>query len=433
MLIMDDWTRPLLVLFVTCTMVASSSLAGQPGREWPVDDCTHLVSSCGCSPFSRVYDRWFCATRSLEEHGIEFEGAMTQFYQGVASGGIEREFRYCGHGDYDLDLDLGRICGLDGFTIDLGSEHRFADTVNESTGSVVPVALLPNLPEPETNSLALTEIRFNYELREDLEIFWGKVDTLVYDRNAFADGKGAEKFFSTAFNYNPIATRTIPFSTLGGGIHVTRDGEPVIILAVFDTEDTGTRVAIDELFAEGAAVFGELRLPVTLMGRRGQQAILGSWSSRTFASLNQTGRIDFPDIPIARKEGSWCLCWNADQFLWQDPCDESRGWGLFGRAGISDGNPNPVEWFLSFGLGGNSWLPGREDDRFGIGWYYLGISDELGPVLSTLLDDGQGVELYYDIAISERCRLSLDLQVVEPTSVGVDTALVPGIRSHVEF
>jgi porin len=165
---------------------------------------------------------------------------MTQFYQGVASGGTERKFRYGGHGDYDLDLDMGRLCGLDRLTIELGSEHRFADTVNESTGSVVPVALLPNLPEPETNSLALTEIRFNVEVRENVEAFFGKIDTLAYDRNAFADGKGAEKFLSTAFNYNPIATRTIPFSTLGGGINVMRDGEPVLVLAVFDTEDTGT-------------------------------------------------------------------------------------------------------------------------------------------------------------------------------------------------
>jgi porin len=106
---------------------------------------------------------------------------------------------------------------------------------------------------------------------------------------------------------------------------------------------------------------------------------------------------------------------------------------VFGRAGISDGNPNPIEWFLSFGVGGNSRLPGREDDRFGIGWYYNGLSDEFGPVLSAVLDDGQGVELYYDIALSERCRLALDLQIVEPNLIGVDTALVPGIRSHIEF
>jgi hypothetical protein len=33
-------------------------------------------------------------TRALDQHGIKFEGAVTQFYQGVASGGIEQEFRY---------------------------------------------------------------------------------------------------------------------------------------------------------------------------------------------------------------------------------------------------------------------------------------------------------------------------------------------------
>lgn len=404
---------------------------------WGCDDCDcGPTDACGdyARSMERACDRWICLSRRLEENcGIKFEGAVTQFYQGVASGGLQRKFRYGGHGDYDLDLDMGKICGLDGFTIELGSEHRFADTVNRSTGSVVPVALLPNLPEPETNDLALTEVRFNLELNEQVEVFCGKIDTLVYDRNAFADGKGAERFFSTAFNYNPVATRTIPFSTLGCGINLLRDGESVFTLAVFDTEDTGTIIAIDELFAQGAAILTRLRVPVTIMGRRGTHALIGTWSSRTFASLNQTGRIDFPDIPIDRKNGSWSVCWNADQYLWQDVCDPSRGWGLFARAGVSDGNPNPIEWFLSFGLGGNSRLPGRENDQFGAGWYYTGLSDEFGPVLAALSDDGQGIEIFYDIALSERFRLALNLQVVDPNFVAADTAVVPGLRTHIEF
>lgn len=159
----------------------------------------------------------------------------------------------------------------------------------------------------------------------------------------------------------------------------------------------------------------------------------GTWSSAKYVSLFQDGRIGFPDIPIATKNGSWSLLWNADQFLWQDPCDPSRGWGLFGRAGISDGNPNPIEWSVSFGVGGQSQLTGREDDRFGIGWYYVGISDELGPVLANLIDDGQGVELFCDIAVNECFRLAVDLQVVDPNFAGSDTAVVPGIRGRMEF
>jgi len=88
---------------------------------------------------------------------------------------------------------------------------------------------------------------------------------------------------------------------------------------------------------------------------------------------------------------------------------------------------------LSFGVGGQSQINGREDDTFGVGWYYIGISDEFGPLLANLIDDGQGVEMYYEIALSERFRLSLDLQVVDPNSVAANTAVVPGIRARVEF
>lgn len=89
-------------------------------------------------------------------------------------------------------------------------------------------------------------------------------------------------------------------------------------------------------------------------------------------------------------------------------------------------------WTLSFGIGGNSPLPERVDDRFGIGWYYVGISDEFD-ALANLIDDGQGVELFYDIAISETFRLAVNLQVVDPTFTGADTAVVPGVRGRIEF
>ena len=89
--------------------------------------------------------------------------------------------------------------------------------------------------------------------------------------------------------------------------------------------------------------------------------------------------------------------------------------------------------FFGIGLGGYSQLAGRDYDRFGIGWYYTGLSDEVCPVLSALLDDGQGVEMFYDIAVSKDLRLTLDLQIVDPNAVATDWALVPGIRIRIEF
>jgi porin len=94
----------------------------------------------------------------------------------------------------------------------------------------------------------------------------------------------------------------------------------------------------------------------------------------------------------------------------------------------------PIQWSLTFGVGGNSPLAGREDDKFGIGWYHVGISDEFGlGQLIDPIDDGQGVEFFYDIAISEAFRLAFDLQFVDPTLSRADMAVVPGMRGRIEF
>ena len=274
---------------------------------------------------------------------------------------------------------------------------------------------------------------FKQEFSPNVEVFFGKLDTLEYDTNAFADGNGRDRFFSTAFNYNPVATRTVPFSTLGAGLKLRDDRGTSLTFLVLNTEDTATTFGIDELFADGVALVAELSVPTQFFGRNGTQMFAGTWSSKEFVSLDQSGRIDFPDIPISTVNGSWSLLWNFDQFLWQDPCDSTRGWGVFGRAGLSDGNPNAIKWSLSFGVGGNSVLPNREDDTFGIGWYYTKISDEFGPIVSSVLRDGQGVELYYKIAISEGVHVTPDLQIVQPDQVGLNTAIVPGIRMQVAF
>ena len=207
-------------------------------------------------------------TRCLEDCGVEFEGAVSQFYQGVASGGIEQQFRYGGHGDYELAFDLGRICDLDRWRLELGAEHRFADTVNLATGSVIPVAVAPSLPSPTTNHLALTKVRFAYELHDNVEAFFGKIDALEENSNAFADGNGTERFFGSSFNFYTSAVRTVPFSTLAAGLNVMRDEERAFTLAVLNTADTATTVGISDLFANGAVIFTELRLPITVCGYR---------------------------------------------------------------------------------------------------------------------------------------------------------------------
>lgn len=393
-----------------------------------------LFDGQGClSDRQTLTGDWWGGRTLLEDSGVTFDGVLTQFYQGVTDGGLAQHPRYGGHGDYELGFDFGKLCDAEGLSLQLGSEHRFGQSANSDTGSSVPVALLMNLPERDTTHLALTKVLFTQAFSEQSRIFFGKIDTLEFDRNDFSGGIGRDRFFTTAFNYNPVATRTVPFSALGAGIAIGDEEDPFFVFTVINPEDTATTSGLSTLFAEGVAMFAELRVPTQLFGRSGHQGFGGSWSSRTYTSLNQSQRLEFPDLPIAEVDGSWSLFWNADQHIWEDPCDPERGWGIFSRAGISDGNPNPVEWFVSFGIGGSSPIASRRDDTFGVGWYYMGISDKLGPLVSTLLTDGQGIELYYSIAVTECITVTPDLQISEPNLVTTKTAIIPGIRARIEF
>ena len=64
--------------------------------------------------------------------------------------------------------------------------------------------------------------------------------------------------------------------------------------------------------------------------------------------------------------------------------------GIFGRFGASDGNPNPMHYFYSIGIGGKGIIPGRPLDRFGIGYYYMDVSNPkfTGPVATRDIFEG---------------------------------------------
>ncbi len=130
------------------------------------------------------------------------------------------------------------------------------------------------------------------------------------------------------------------------------------------------------------------------------------------------------------------MTYNFDQYLFVDPCDQKKGWGLFGRAGIADPETNPIHYFLSLGLGGNSRLRGNPNDTFGLGWYYSGTSDRIAPFISQALGnltDGQGGEVFYNFAFRKRLYVTADSQVILPARSNVDTAFLTGLRLNLLF
>ena len=366
----------------------------------------------------------------MAENGIVLNADVTQFYQGVASGGLEQNFLYGGHGDYVLNFDFDKLSGQEGLFLQLRAEHRFGRAINTEDGALAAPAVLANLPALGTEDVILTNVLFTQALSEEFIVFAGKLDTLDGDVNDFAHGRGKTQFLNTSFVFNPIAVQTIPYSTLGAGFSVLQGIEPIFTFTVLNATDTTTTSGFDELFADGVALSAELRLPTYFLGRPGHQDFGATWNSKEYTALGQDPRVVFPGFPIQPITGSWSLRYNFDQYLYVDPCDSTRGWGIFGRAGISDGNPNPIKWIVSCGVGGHSPIHGREADRFGIGWYYGGANQ--GTFFRP--NDGTGVEIFYNVAVTPWFELTPDLQILDGGSMRKpDTAVIFALRGNLAF
>lgn len=368
----------------------------------------------------------------LAESGITSQFDVINYYMGVTDGGAEQQFTYSGHGDYVFNIDGTKAYGIEGSSIKIRAEHRFGTSIGPSSGVFLAPTVNTDLPTLETDHLYLTNVVFTQFLSPRFAVFAGKMDTFDGDQNAFASGRGKTQFSNAAFVVNPANFRTFPYASLGlGFLMLGEDPQETFSVTVLNPTDTARTSGFDELFAEGVAIGAEYRFPTNLFNKPGHQLYGGTWNSREFVALNQDPRIILPQVPIATSNGSWTVYYNFDQYLHTDPCDPTKGWGVFGRAGIGDDSNNLVAWFLSAGIGGNSPLAGRQADTFGVGWYYSKTSDEIAPFISFLvggIGDGQGVELFYNYQVTPWFHLTPDMQVLIPGRQQLDTALLVGLR-----
>ncbi len=371
----------------------------------------------------------------LADAGVTVLADNTGFYIGNANGGFAQAFDYAGHGDYCVLADGGKLGLRDGLHLKLRAEHRYGETIVGNVGCFISPTLIADLPVYDSEEVYLTNVLLTQELTDAFSVFAGKMDTLDGDMNAFAHGRGKTQFSNMGFVFNPIVGATVPYSTLGAGFVLHPADAPMVMVTVLNSTDTTDTSGFDTLFADGLLLSAAVRVPTNLFDRPGHQLLGGTWNSRTYTSIAEA-YIPYPDVAIPTTRGSWCLYWNFDQFLFVDPDDATRGWGPFGRAGIADANTSPIDAFLSFGFGGN--VPGRvrRDDTFGVGWYWASASPRIGTLITSQfgpVGDGQGIECFYNYALTRAVRITPDVQYVVPALRSAEPALIAGMRALVSF
>lgn len=414
-----------------------------------------LVNSTSGSPFDgSLSERPYLlgsagGTRDqLAASGIAVDVYSTQFYQGVASGGVRQEFDYSGRMDYLVNID-GQKAGLwQGFFVSLHGETRYGSNLGFNSGAIMPSNTAELFPHPFGTPTALTAVKFTQALSEDFVTFAGKINMLDELKQPYSAGRGVDAFMNLSIALPVNVARTVPYSTLGAGFAVLNEMQPVFTMLVLDTNNTPTTSGFESFFNNGATILTRLETPVTLLDRPGHQAIWGTYSSGTYPDLQPTPYFDPVyglGIASGTDTGSWSLTWSADQALYVDPCNPQRHWGVFTNVGLADDGPSPIRWSANVGVGGSSPFSSRPLDTFGIGYAYVNYStpvQQLAPVLLPIGND-QVVELFYNVAVTRWFHVTPDLQILVPARErtlplppgpqDIDTAVVFGLRAKVDF
>lgn len=386
---------------------------------------------------SLTYD-WFGQGAKMREHGIYLESTLTQFGQGLVSGRGNRDWEYGGLLDAFGHLEGEPMGTWPGLSLDSHLMFLYGESVIGNGGELSPTNTALLLPASNQTIVTLSSLYITQKYG-DFSLSAGRYNTVdFYALNAFDGGRGVTSFWNTAVAMPLIAARAVPAVTLGAMAGYSNKGLGLDLnFAVFDPTGSETTTGLSDPFAKGVTLLGTAAVKTKFGGLAGKQTVTGVWSNVEANSLTSTRQLLIPSLPgaPANQDDTWFFNYSMEQYLVQYEGAETKGFGLFGSLGISDGNPNPIDWSATFGLGGDSPIQGRAQDRFGVGYYFLGVSSAMEKALPLLLPvrDEQGVELFYTFALNKWWTVTADVQVIDPWTRRNETDVVAGMSTRIKF
>jgi porin len=204
-------------------------------------------------------------------------------------------------------------------------------------------------------------------------------------------------------------------------------------LMAFDPNDRTNDYWPDDLFDDGINLSLGATYVGKLAGRTTIYNLSGTYSTKDGANL---GELLLPaDLKTGNINGAYNVSFQFSHYLKQHSDRPGTGWGLFVKGALADGNPNPIQRSIIAGIGGKGLFPSRRDDTFGIGYFSYNFSDALHDSLNSRvnLDDEQGLEVFYNFALTPWFSIGGDLQVIDPALGSNHVAVIAGLRATASF
>lgn len=384
------------------------------------------------APFAdRMMGDWGGGRTTLAEHGLTFDLESTHFYQGMPAGDGNDDFEYGGRVDAFFNVDTGKLGLWEGGGLHTHAEYRYGNLPAFRGGALWPVNTGAILPLGAADEIVATSIFLTQKIGGHASVMLGKINVVdLLAGDPFFGGWGNSRFMNIAFVAPPSGV--LP-PVIFGGIASLQTGPVTWTGMVYDPNDRTNEYAPDDLFDDGVNYSLTATYATKLAGRTTSYSLGGFYSTKDSADLSA---VLLPaDLKSGQKNGSYSISFQFNHFLSESTAHPGDGWGLFLKGAVCDGNPNPIQSYVTGGLGGKGLVPARPQDSFGLGYFYYNFSDDLRSAVAPLVkfNDEQGLEAFYNVAITPWFHVTADLQVINPANGSSDTAVVGGLRANIRF
>ena len=382
---------------------------------------------------------WGGLRKDLTDHGVFVDLYSVSTYQNVLAGGLATGSGFFQNTQLSLNLDTGRAGLWPGGLFHFTLESRYGDSAEETftVGSSAPQHVGLALPGPFFDRNAYpTEYFLVQALTPRVSVLLGKLTFLnIADQTLFGD---SYKYYFANFNFNkdPIALSFYNTTTLALAGLWTPAEWLTIGAGVFDPNSQANNLAKDAF--DHVNLYTAWLFSYTLGGLPGQLEaqynrttkpkidLASPFGPLTPAQVPQAvgvllGSPSTAGLPINHKQTTWGTITSISQYLFVmddgaaiTPKLKSgqplQGVGLFARFGYSPERASTVAYHGSMALFAHG-LFDRKYDSFGAGYYYNAISGDLKNDFQRLTagtaaaHDEQGIEVFYDLAITPAIRL----------------------------
>lgn len=167
---------------------------------------------------------------------------------------------------------------------------------------------------------------------------------------------------------------------------------------VYDPKSAVGTSGLKNPFKQGVVLSAQSKWKLNIGNSQGKHDLRLAFSTQNGQNLNNYKDFYPPvNTPLSDKSYRYFASYSFNHPIRQFKNSKDY-WGIFGQLSVSGGNPNPVDYSLMLGLGGNSLIKNRVLDKWGVAFYLYSLSsiiDDIGEKEGIPLQNELGLESFY--------------------------------------